>query len=356
MRLPRFTGTLVPLLTLIAAMALPRVAPGQATASPTEETLRAINDDYDQKLLKLDRERLERLARLAARQKPADAAVTYEQLFRLAIGANMFRDAEAAADAVVKNGSPSPTTLALADLVRIIAKADRGAYEDSLDCLRQVLAQREKQGPAGAATAALSAGEIVGICEAYYQRLVHGGQYEIARKAIRLVLDEAPQPAVKDFLTSRLDRIDRVGKPAPPIRGTDIDGKTFDLADAKGNFVLVVFWASWCLPCAAETTWLDQAYDAYHGRGLQIVGINLDPLQDGGQKLETVLPNIRRFVIDYNVRWPTLVNGAGDRDHARAYGISDIPANVLVDREGKVVQVDLVRQNFESILTRAIGR
>jgi thiol-disulfide isomerase/thioredoxin len=356
MRLPRFISKLVPFLALIAALAPPRLAPGQVTAPPAEESVLTINDDYDQKLLQLERQRLERLTRLAARQKPTDAVTTYETLFRLGIGANLFREAEEAAETVVKNGSPSPTTLALAHLVQIIAKADRGAYEDSLNCLRQALAQKEKEEQAGASRAALTSGEIVGICEAYYQRLVHGGQYEIARKAFQLVLQEARQPAVKEFVTSRLDRIDRVGKPAPPLRGTDVDGKPFDLADSRGKVVLVVFWASWCLPSAAETEWLEQAYNAYRGRGLQIVGVNLDTLQDGGQKLEAVLPHIRRFLLDYNVRWPNLVNGAGDRDYARAYGISDIPANVLIDREGKVIQVDLVRQNYESILSRILGR
>ena len=369
MRLPRFARKLVPSLALIAAVALPRIAPGQsarpdqpgtpnpaqAAPSRTDESIRTINDEYDQKLLQLDRQRLERLGRLAARQKPADAAATYEQLFRLGIAANLFRDAEAVADTVVKDGSPSPTTLALAHLVRIIARADRGAYEDSLDCLRLALAQREKEQQAGAPRAALAAGELDGICEAYYQRLIHEGQFEIARKAFRLALGEVGLPAVKDFLRSRLERIDRVGRPAPPIRGTDIDGKPFDLAESKGKVVLVVFWASWCLPCASELPWLEEAYDAYRGRGLQIVGINLDALQDGGQKLETVLPNVRRFLIDHNVPWPTLINGAGDRDYAGAYGITDIPANVLVDRDGNVVQIDLVRKNFEEVLSRVIG-
>jgi thiol-disulfide isomerase/thioredoxin len=369
MRLPRSPVTIVLFPALIAALALPRNAPGQserpdqagapgpaqAAPSQTEESVRTINDEYDRKLLELDRQRLERLGRLGARQKPADAAATYEQLFRLAIAGNLFRDAETAADTVVKDGSPSPTTLALAHLVRIIARADRGAYEDSLDCLRQALALRGKEGQPDAPRSNLGAGELVGICEAYYQRLVHGGQFEVARKAFRLALDEARLPAVTEFLRSRLGRIDRVGKPAPPVRGTDIDGKPFDLADSKGKVVLVVFWASWCLPCASEIPWLDQAYDLYRGRGLQMVGINVDALQDGGQKPETVLPNVLRFLIDHNVRWPTLLNGAGDRDYAKAYGITDIPANVLVDRQGNVVQVDLVRQNFEAVLSRVLG-
>src|SRR5260221_11196745 len=137
MRLPRFAGKLVSFLALTAALAVPGIASGQAAPSPAEESIRTINDEYDQKLLQLDRERLEGLGRLAGRQKPADAAATYEQLFRLGINANLFREAEAAADSVVKNGSPAPTTLGLAHLVRIVARADRGAFEDSLDCLRQ---------------------------------------------------------------------------------------------------------------------------------------------------------------------------------------------------------------------------
>jgi thiol-disulfide isomerase/thioredoxin len=369
MRLPPFARTLARSLMLVAAVAMPRMVRGQperpdrpatpntAQAAPSrvDESIRTIDDDYDEKLLQLDRQRLGRLGRLAARQKPADAAATYEHLLRLAIAANLFRDAEPAADAVAKDGSPSPTTLALAHLVRIIARADRGAYDDSLACLRQAFAERPREGQAGAARAALATGEVLGICDAYYQRLVHAGQFDVARKAFRLALDEARQPEVKDFLKARLERIDMVGKPAPPIRGTDIDGKPFDLADSRGKVVLVVFWASWCLPCAAEISWLDQLYDTYRGRGLQVVGIDLDAMQDGGQKPEAVLPNVRRFLIDHNVRWPTLVNGAGDRDFARAYGITDIPANVLIGRDGTVVQIDVVRQNADPVLSRAVG-
>ncbi len=268
-------------LALAAAVAFPTLAPGQTarparpeTPSPApaaspriDESVQAINDDYDQKLIQLDRQRLERLGRLAARQKPGDAAATYEQLFRLAIAANLFGDAEAAADTVVKNGSPAPVTRALAFLVEIIGRADRGAFQESLDALHQALAPKpgENAALANAARASLAASEIVGICDAYYQRLVHAGQFEIARKAFRLALDDAQQPAVKDFLSGRLARIEQVGKPAPPIRGTDLDGKPFDLADSRGKVVLVVFWASWCLPCAAEVSWLEETYDAYHG-------------------------------------------------------------------------------------------
>ena len=59
------------------AQAKPRIlSPGGAGAS-----LQSINDDYNRQLLQLERQRLERLAQLAARQTPKEAAQTYEQLF-----------------------------------------------------------------------------------------------------------------------------------------------------------------------------------------------------------------------------------------------------------------------------------
>jgi thiol-disulfide isomerase/thioredoxin len=340
----------VAILPWIALGSLPRAAHAQV-----DQSVQAIFDDYDRKLLALDCERLARLGRLAGRQNPNDAAATYEQLFRLAIAGNLFRDAEAAANTVVKDGSPSPATLTMAHLVRIVAQADRGAFGDSVASLKEAIAQKAANRQADTPKANLGTEEFVGICEAYYERLVHEGQYATARKAFQLVFNETQQPAVKDFVSNRLQRIDLVGKPAPPIRATDLDGKPFDLAQVRGNVVLVVFWASWCLPSAAEVAVLDQAYDTYRDRGFRIVGINLDSLQDDGPKLETVLPNVRRFLIDYNVRWPNLVNGNGDRDFAKAYGVTEIPANVLVNRDGTVVQIDLVRKNLEPMLSRVIG-
>jgi len=327
--------------------------PGPAGA---EETVQAIDDEYDRQLLHLEKRRVEQLGRLAARQQPAQAAATYERLFRLAIAGDLFRDAEAAAVKVVEQGTPAPTTDALAHLVKIIAEVERGAYEQSLQTLRRAVAESTQEKQATALRAALAPAEIIGICEAYYQRLVEGNQFAIAREAFRLVLEQPYNPTVKDFLASRLKRIELVGKPAPAIQGTDLDGKAFNLAEEKGKVVLVVFWATWNLPSAAQISWLEQVRDANHKRGLRVVGINVDAPEGSGQKPETVLPNIRRFLLDYNITWPTLVNGPGDRDFAKAYGISDIPANVLIGRDGSVVQIDLSRRNLEPVVSRQLGQ
>ena len=351
---PRLAGA-----TLIGLLALGASVPVQAqTQAPTtvavDGAVRAIDKEYNAKLLELERDRLSRLQRLASERQPKEAAVVYEQLFRLAIANNLFVDAEPAADAVIKAGSPSPTSRALARMVKLIAECDRGAYDQSLTDLGTILAKADKAGNEPSVT--LAADELIQICDAYYQRLVQAGRFDVARKAFQLAVDHAQRPAVKSFLESRLTRLKLIGEPAAPIQGVDLDGKPFRMADVNGKAVLVVFWATWCLPNAAETEWLQQAYETYHPQGLEIVGVNLDLMQDEAPKLESLLPNIRRFVFDYNVRWPTLVNGPADGDVAKAYGVTEIPANVLIDRDGKVAAIDLTRKNFESTVAKLIGR
>jgi len=86
------------------------------------------------------------------------------------------------------------------------------------------------------------------------------------------------------------------------------------------------------------------------------VGVNLDLMQDGAPTPEGLLPNIRRFVFDYNVSWPTLVNRPADGDVAKAYGVVEIPANVLIGRDGAVAAIDLTRKNFDATVSKILGR
>jgi peroxiredoxin len=329
------------------------LAPGQGGS------LQAINDDYARQLLQLERQRLDRLAQLASHQSPKEAAETYEQLFRVAIANNLFREAEPAAKQLSKSATGAPPIVQLlARTIDIIASADRGEYEESLSELRTLIEATSKRTRSPEpSTASLDASALLAICEAYYQRLIQRDQFDAARKAFQLLLNEANSPAVKAFSASRLTQLDMIGKPAPAIQGTDLDGKPVNLADLKGNVVLVVFWASWCLPSAAEVFALDEVYRTNQSHGFRVLGINVDTVQTNGPKIETIMPNIRRFLLDNNVRWPNLINGAGPNDYAKAYGVVEIPSNVLIGRNGDVIHLDLSpRKNLATVVARAVAR
>ena len=339
--------------------ARPRVSnPGAGASGGGGLSLQAIHDEYARQLLQLERQRLDRLGQLAAQQMPKEAAETYEQLFRLAIANNLFGEAEPAAQQVLKSTtSLPPMVVFLARTIDIIASADRGAYAESLAELRTVLdaVSKEKRG-GEPVTASLDTSALIAICEAYYQRLLQGDQFNAAREAFQTLLKESTNPGIKSFSAGRLNQLSMLGKPAPAIQGTDLDGKPVSLAGLKGNVVLIVFWASWCMPSAAEVATLDQLYSLYYGQGFRILGINLDTMQSDGPKLEAVLPNVRRFLLDNNVRWPNLINGAGPQDYARAYGIAEIPSNVLVSRDGNVAHLDLSpRKNLATVVARTLG-
>ena len=72
--------------------------------------------------------------------------------------------------------------------------------------------------------------------------------------------------------------------------------------------------------------------------------INLDTLANGGVKPETVLPGVKRFLLDNNVRWRNLINGTGAHDFAKAYAVTEIPASFLVGRDGTITQLHLSRK------------
>ena len=151
---------------------------------------------------------------------------------------------------------------------------------------------------------------------------------------MKLIVDNTDVAAIRDLAEARLRQLDLVGRPAPAIRGVDIDRKPIAIEPGKGEVILVVFWATWCVPNAQEMPWLEDIYRRYGNQGLRIVGVNLDA--PPGRRQDAAIPNIRRFLLDFNVTWPNLLNGQNEADLARAFGVREIPANVLIGRDGKV--------------------
>jgi thiol-disulfide isomerase/thioredoxin len=354
-----WTPALLIVATAWSGLARAQEAKPAPAAKPEAPSIEGINADYERELQRLERLRLERIGQLASTQPKGQAELTYQDYFRLAIAKGLFVEAEPVAQRLMQSGDSSATLHTLANLVNIVAEADRGAFDESLQSLAAAVARKGLQ-PAAPGDPArdlgLPASSRAAIVEAYYQRLIRGDQYEVARKAMKLVAENAESPAVRDLAARRTRQLELVGRTAPPIVGVDLDGKPFRLEDARGDVVLVVFWATWCLPVAHEIPWLEEVFRTYHGRGFRIVGIDLDASQEGNTDPKSVLPGVRRFLLDYNIPWPTLINGQGDQDATRAYSVAEIPANVLIGRDGKVVHLDLVGPKLEKAVAEAIAK
>lgn len=117
-----------------------------------------------------------------------------------------------------------------------------------------------------------------------------------------------------------------VGRPAPELIGPTLAGGSFDLAQWRGQVVLVNVWASWCLPCRQEQPLLVSAYRELSPRGLQIVGINV---RDDPEEAREFLQEFGR------APWPSVQDPDGRR--AVDWGTFALPETYLVDRRGTVV-------------------
>ena len=114
----------------------------------------------------------------------------------------------------------------------------------------------------------------------------------------------------------------------------DTEGKERKLSEwvGKGNYVLVDFWASWCGPCRAEMPNVVAAYEKYHAKGFDVVGVSFDQKEDAWKKA----------IEQIGMKWHNISDLKGWQCAAsEAYGISSIPSNILVDGEGKIVASDL---------------
>lgn len=320
-------------------------ARAQSAVRAEADSLSRIDADYQQQRARIDRERIERLTRLAAGQKRGDAELTYLEVFRFAVASDQYVQAEPAAERVIRSGTTGQEVAFLAQLVKIIAEAERGDYAGSLRDLRAYATART---PGVAPAPPLPARTLLTIGEAYFRRLVRGRKFDFAREVCDLVVERAADPAVRDHFAAYRKRLDLVGRPAPAVRGADADGVEVKLADLKGKVVLVVFWATWCNPCVERIPILNRALELYENDGFAILGVNLDTGPDRARL-------VRRFVVEFGVPWPNVLNGEGGDDIAGAYAVAEIPANVLIGRDGTVVTFDLGGADLLQAVSQAVG-
>jgi thiol-disulfide isomerase/thioredoxin len=107
----------------------------------------------------------------------------------------------------------------------------------------------------------------------------------------------------------------------------------------KGKYVLIDFWASWCVPCRKSMPHVKELYDRYKDKGLEVIGVSDDD-RDTAAWVKAVAKD--GTGIWHNVLrgldWDKLrKNEKNDKDISDKFGIHSLPTKILIDRNGMII-------------------
>jgi peroxiredoxin len=137
------------------------------------------------------------------------------------------------------------------------------------------------------------------------------------------------------------------GQSAADIALPSVNGDTIRLSSLKGKVVFLDFWASWCGPCRASNKNLVKLYSKYKDKGFEIFAVSLD---DEKQKWKNAIKQDK-------ISWLQVNEGGGwEAKTAQVWNISAIPTSFLIDKDGKLLAMDLQGKELEKALKYLIDK
>ena len=139
-----------------------------------------------------------------------------------------------------------------------------------------------------------------------------------------------------------------IGQKFTDLEMADPDGKMHKISElvGEGKWVLVDFWASWCGPCRAEMPNVLEAYNKFHDKGFEVVGVSFDEKKDAWV----------RAIGQLKMPWLQISDLKGwECAAAPIYKIDGIPDNILIDPQGTIIERGLRGKMLQTRLKKIFG-
>ena len=162
------------------------------------------------------------------------------------------------------------------------------------------------------------------------------------------LIGEYPNDQTVKYIDQKLKSVMLPGTPAPDIEMKSPEGKMLKLSNLRGKIVLLDFWASWCRPCRMENPNVVKLYKKYNTMGFEVFSVSMD--RDRNAWTQAIKSD--------GLVWPNHVSDlqGWTSSGGATYGITSIPATVLIDKEGKVIARNLRGADLENKLKEIFGK
>lgn len=147
------------------------------------------------------------------------------------------------------------------------------------------------------------------------------------RLSILVVLVGAIVYTIYNTATKDQAEVLQVGDKAPDFALVDMNGKKHQLSEYKGQGVFLNFWGTWCKPCEREFPLIDEQYQTYKDKGVEVLAVNI-----AEPKL-----SVQKYIDRKELTFPVLIDHT--KSVMRAYNIDPLPTTLLISPEGKIEKI-----------------
>lgn len=282
------------------------------------------------------RETLQAVADYIAKNPQADDVdQAYAWMFETASASGLEAEVVMAAEKFLARRDLDPSSRQLAQAALCVGLARTGKLDASLSEFGAYLTGARFRSPF----------QTLDLASSLAAQARIAGNINASREIYERVASAYPFNAqITEIIEGRIARQEQIGKPVPRVVANDVQGKPFDLATLGGQVVLVDFWATNCAPCLAEFPNLRQLYKEYGGRGFEIVGVSFDDSPD----------TVETFRTRAKLPWRMVMNESSQGKISERFLTRTIPALFLVDKQGKIAQVDVRGTDLRVVVERLL--